>query len=172
MLQIAAVYGELTQNLAQQVDDLHVIDIAPVQLEKLEGKLNRTQTQAQLARMNAEALEYEDNSFDTSLMFLLLHEMPPEARRNSLREALRVLRPGGRFVLAEYGEIRQNHFIHRFPPLRWTLTFSEPFLDGFWKEDLVEVVYRCGEEVGKEVVLIEQKDIFGGFYRVLAFEVR
>lgn len=170
-LQIAAVYGELTATLAADVDELHLAEIAPVQIRAAERKLEAAGLKANVARMNAERLEYDRQSFDTALIFLLLHEMPPQARRNSLREALRVIRSGGRLVIAEYGELRRRHFFHRFAPVRWILTTAEPFLGVFWNENLVETLNACAAEEGREVELDEQVDIFGGFYRVMQFRV-
>ena len=170
-LQIAGVYGELTPTLARQIDDLHVIDVAPVQLEAAQRKLDAIGRGAQLARMNAEALRYPDASFDTALMFLLLHELPADARRRSLREAIRVLRPGGALVVAEYGEARKRHFFHRFAPMRWILEWAEPFLGGFWREDLVAVLDDCARAQGRTIRLDEHVDIFGGFYRVARYTV-
>jgi ubiquinone/menaquinone biosynthesis C-methylase UbiE len=171
-LQIAGVYGELTPKLAAHIDDLHLIDVAPVQLEAAQRKVAAIGRTVHLERMDAETLRYAGGSFDTTLMFLLLHEMPAEARRRSLREAIRVTRPGGAFVIAEYGEKRKRHFFHRFAPMRWILTWAEPFLGGFWSEDLNDVLWQCARDVGRSIVLEEQVDIFGGFYRVMRYRVK
>lgn len=171
-LQIAGVYGELTAKIARHIDDLHLIDVAPVQLAAAQRKLAAVGRGAQLERMNAERLRYGDASFDTTLMFLLLHELPAEARRNALREAIRVTRPGGAFVCAEYGEKRKRHFFHRFAPMRWILTRAEPFLGGFWSEDLGAVLQDCARDVGRGIELDEHVDIFGGFYRVARYRVK
>lgn len=170
-LQIASVYGELIPRLARDIEDLHLIDIAPVQLEAAARKLKRTGTKAELHRMNAENLGYSTGSFDTAVIFLLLHEMPPESRANSLREAIRVLRKGGRLVIAEYGEKKRGHFIHRFAPLRWILTKSEPFLGDFWSSSLIGRIEEAAMAVGKEASLQDQADVFGGFYRVMSFRI-
>jgi len=168
-LQVAAVYGELTPTLAEAIDDLHLIDAAPIQLEEARRKLAVIGKRACLTRMQAESLRYESHSFDSVLIFLLLHEMPPAARRAALREAIRVLRPGGKLVIAEYGECRKRHFFHRFAPMRWVLTHAEPFLDGFWKESLDDVLDDCAAGLGRIVKRDEQVDIFGGFYRVMRY---
>lgn len=170
-LQIAGVYGELTPKLAAHIDDLHLIDVAPVQLRAAERKVAAIGRSVQLARMNAESLRYPDASFDTALMFLLLHEMPREARLRSLREAIRVVRPGGRLVIAEYGEARKRHFFHRFAPMRWVLTWAEPFLGGFWSEDLNQVLGFCARSMGRRIQRDEHVDVFGGFYRVARYTV-
>lgn len=170
-LQVAAVYGELTPTLAGDIADLHLIDAAPIQLEAARRKLAEIGKDARIERMTAESLRYEDGSFDTVLMFLLLHEMPPLARRKALREAVRVLRPGGRLVIAEYGEFKGRHLFHRFAPMRWVLTRAEPFLGGFWNESLERTLAECGAMVGRKAALDEQVDVFGGFYRVARYRV-
>ncbi|MDX1442967.1 MAG: rhodoquinone biosynthesis methyltransferase RquA [Gammaproteobacteria bacterium] len=171
-LQIAAVYGELTPKLAQHIDELYLMDAANVQLRAAARKLDDIGRSAFLARMHAETLHYDDDSFDTSLMFLLLHEMPEASRRKSLAEAMRVTRRGGRFVIAEYGECSKRHFFHRFAPMRWVLTWAEPFLGGFWSESLNEKLASAAASVDKKVELEEHVDIFGGFYRVASYRVK
>ena len=171
-LQIAGVYGELTPTLMSAgIADLHLIDAAPIQLEAARRKLAAIGRSAHLGRMFAENLRYNVGTFDTALMFLLLHEMPPWARRAALTEALRVLRPGGRLVIAEYGECRKRHLFHRFAPMRWVLTHAEPFLGGFWSEDLDAVLADCAAALGRSIALEEHVDIFGGFYRVMRYRV-
>lgn len=171
-LQVAGVYGELTPSLAADIDDLHLIDAAPIQLEAAKRKVGAIGRHVHTARMKAEALTYESKSFDTVLVFLLLHEMPTEARHAALREAIRVVKPGGRLVMAEYGEFRNRHFFHRFWPMRWILTHAEPFLGGFWKEDLNKVMADIGDSIGRNVECTEQVDIFRGFYRVMQYSVK
>lgn len=169
-LQVAGVYGELTPTLARGlVEPLHLIDAAPIQLEAARRKVEAIGKTIHLARMHAEALHYGERSFDTVLLFLLLHEMPPKARRDALREAIRVLKPGGRLVIAEYGENRGRHLFHRFWPMRRILTWAEPFLGGFWSENLSETLAKCGAAIGRRVELEEQVDVFGGFYRVARY---
>ena len=171
-LQIAAVYGELTPTLVSQgIEDLTLVDAANIQLDAARTKLAAIGKKADIQRMHAESLRFKDNSFDTALMFLLLHEMPPEARRASLTEAIRVLKPGGRFVIAEYGECRKRHFFHRFAPMRWILTTAEPFLGGFWSDDLKAVLGQCAATLGRKIELEDHQDIFGGFYRVMRYKV-
>ena len=165
------VHGELTPTLAKDIEDLHVIDAAPIQLRAAWRKLTAIGRSAELRRMTAENLRYRDGSFDTALMFLLLHELPAKARRECLTEAIRVLRPGGRFVIAEYGESKRRHFFHRFAPMRWILTKAEPFLGGFWSENLNEVLAQCAEWLGRKLEVDEEVSIFGGFYRVVRYRV-
>jgi ubiquinone/menaquinone biosynthesis C-methylase UbiE len=61
-----------------------------------------TQTNTRFERMDAERLELPDASFDVVLCALGLMYLPDPAQ--ALREMRRVLRPGGRLVLAVWGE--------------------------------------------------------------------
>ena len=171
-LQVAGVYGELTPTLARGLKEpVHLIDAAPIQLEAARRKVEAIGERVHLARMLAEDLHYPSATFDTVLVFLLLHEMPAKARREALREAVRVLKPGGRLVIAEYGENHGRHFFHTFAPMRAILTWAEPFLGGFWSEGLSRTLTECAAMVGRTVELDEQADVFGGFYRVCRYRV-
>jgi ubiquinone/menaquinone biosynthesis C-methylase UbiE len=55
----------------------------------------------QLVQGNAEALPFADASMQAVSCVFLLHELPRQARRQVLQEALRVLEPGGVLVLAD-----------------------------------------------------------------------
>jgi len=123
--------------------------------------------------MNAERLGYRDSAFDTVIVFILLHEMPPTARRRALSEAIRVLRSGGHFLIAEYGPLPSGHWLYRFRVTRWLFVRLEPFLPDFWRENLESSLEQAALESGKKVRRLgEQTEIFSGFYRVVCFEVR
>jgi ubiquinone/menaquinone biosynthesis C-methylase UbiE len=47
-------------------------------------------------------LDLPDESFDVVVSSLAVHHMPAERRGDALREMYRVLRPGGRLLIAEY----------------------------------------------------------------------
>lgn len=170
-LQVAAVYGKLTPTIARDIDDLHLLDAAQIQLDAAQRKVKSSGRSVTTVRMHAEAMNYADDRFDTALMFLLLHELPPGPRRESLRETLRVTRRGGHLVIAEYGELGQRHLFHRLPPMRWLLTTVEPFLQPFWTESLSETLQECANASNKSVELEEQVDVFGGFYRVMRYRI-
>ena len=173
-LQLTCVYGELIPNLYSLLDTtaFHLTDIAPVQLQAVKDKIDRcdADTPFCMARTNVEAMPYADSSFDTLQIFFLLHELPRTARQNVLCEVLRVLKPGGRLVIVEYGEIGRTHWLHRFPPFRWTLEFFEPYLGEFWRGSLKDQLIGSATQVGKKLELVQEKHFFGGFYRLLDWE--
>ena len=64
------------------------------------GKLRRKHPGAQVIEAPAEALPFEDDSFDTVALTLVLCTVPDPAA--SLREIARVLKPGGKFLFLEH----------------------------------------------------------------------
>jgi len=138
VLQLACVYGDFSQQLARRLDvgaRLDIIDVAPVQLDNLQRKLGDDQ-RIYLARQDASALSFPDVSFDSTLLFFLLHEQPAGVRRATLAEALRVTRPGGRIVIVDYHRPRMAH------PLRFlmhaVLRLLEPYAHDLWENEVAD----------------------------------
>ncbi len=174
LLQLTCVYGSLTPSLIKSMkdDDLYLMDVADVQLEATRQKLNDKEKNRLLAaRMNAEHLAYCNDAFSTVLMFFLLHELPPSAREHTLNETLRVLQPGGRLVITEYGQYPRQHFLCRFWPTRILLLRLEPFLGDFWHRNLFVMLRRHAKAHNKTLKLVDEFHCFSNFYRVCVFEV-
>lgn len=170
-LQLTCVYGSLTPNIIEQLSTpLHITDAATVQLELARSK-STGNPELLPTRMNAESLGYKESAFSTTILFFLLHEMPAEARRNTLSEAVRTLAPGGILLITEYGPLPTSHWLYRFPPFRWLLTTLEPFLNSFWHENLSALLSEMAALHGKSVQQSWNKSIFSGFYRVTEFKV-
>lgn len=138
VLQVACVYGDFTQHIAARLGrqgTLDVVDVAPIQLQNLQGKLASDQRIA-LHLQDASALRLADASFDTTLLFFLLHEQPDAVRRATLAEALRVTRPGGKVVIVDYHNPRRSN------PLRYlmapVLRTLEPFALELWQQEIAD----------------------------------
>lgn len=174
-LLIASAYGDVVPGLARTVgpDHLTVIDVAPIQIERARSKLLKAELASgvNLALMDAECLSYGDDRFDSSVFFLLLHELPPPVRRRVVSEALRVTRPGGRLVLAEYGAETDRHPFHRWRPLRWLFGMAEPFLPTLWALDLDRLIVEQAAALGKRAIVDVHSTVFDGFYRINRYRI-
>jgi len=172
VLQLTCVYGKLTPTIAASTPaGLHIMDACTAQLELAQRKCAAIAAPLYAARMNAESLGYAPDSFDHVILFFLLHEMPPEARANVYDDMLRVTRPGGTILITEYGTLPTHHWLYRFAPFRWLLGRLEPFLPGFWHEDLDAKLIEAADRHGKHIERIGEDAIFSGFYRVVAYRV-
>ena len=173
LLQLTCAYGSMTPSLLKAMDDeLYLMDVAEIQLSATRKKLTDAQQKRLLsAQMNAEFLAYKENAFATVLIFFLLHELPPAARARSIGEAIRVLQPGGRFVITEYAARPEKNLLWRFWATRIMLQWLEPFLASFWQMDLAEVLYEHAQQQGKSIRQVDEFHCFSGFYRVAIFEL-
>jgi ubiquinone/menaquinone biosynthesis C-methylase UbiE len=162
-LQVACAYGDLTVRLARQTaaggGTLDVVDVLPIQLQNLRGKLPGG-TRTRLFAMNSAALQLPSGAYDQVLLFFLLHEQPADIRRDTLREAFRVVKPGGKIVIVDYAQPRWWH------PLRylWRLVLAtlEPFALDLWRDD-VAAWMPAGVGHGRA------QSFFGGLYRMTTF---
>jgi ubiquinone/menaquinone biosynthesis C-methylase UbiE len=160
VLQIACVYGDFTQRLAQRLGPearLDVVDVAPVQLQNLRKKLQNT-PQVCLHQQDSASLQFADASYDRVVLFFLLHEQPESARRQTVREAMRVLKPGGKIVFVDY------HRPSRLNPFRYimipVLKCLEPFAMGMWESDIADALPDTGRSR-----VIAKRTYFGGLYQ-------
>ncbi len=171
-LQLTCAYGALTPSLATAAatGELHLMDAAAIQLHAAQRNIPASSKPVLYARINAEALAYADDCFDTVVIFFLLHELPPDARRRALHESMRVLKPGGRLLIAEYAENEGNHLLHR-AFIRWLPERLEPFLHDFRQVDLHAWVAEAVKDSGKSLAARDEVRLFGGFYRVVEYRM-
>jgi ubiquinone/menaquinone biosynthesis C-methylase UbiE len=76
------------------------VELSPPMIEIAQKRAEELGREVDLRIGDAEALEFADESFDTVVCTYSLCTIPDD--RAAVREAKRVLRPGGRFVLAEH----------------------------------------------------------------------
>ena len=96
-----------------------------------------------LAVENGESLPFADGAFDIATSVYLFHELPRNARRNVLREMLRVVKPGGLVILEDSGQIAESADIEG--PLReFPREFHEPFYADYLEDDLAGALREVG----------------------------
>ena len=79
-----------------------IADIVRNELTHAEGKLIEFSGKLEFLDENATAMKLADGSVDANVIFFLLHELPHHLKGEALREAGRVLAPGGKLYLAEF----------------------------------------------------------------------
>jgi ubiquinone/menaquinone biosynthesis C-methylase UbiE len=165
-LQIACAYGNLTPRLSQSIGTdgtLAVIDILPIQLSNLARKLPQD-SPVTLHCMDSTLLTFPDRHFERALLFFLLHEQPLNARRETLAEAVRVIRPGGTLTIVDYaGPGWLNPLRYVMAPV---LALLEPYARELWDE---EVVAWLPEDAN--VSLLSKRSYFGGLYQIITLEI-
>jgi len=137
ILQIACVYGEFSSKVADHLGKsgsrLEIVDVAPIQLENVEKKLSGKQNIG-LHLLDSTSMTFPDASFDQTVVFFLLHEQPEYARRKTVKEAIRVTRPGGKVIFVDYhGPKRSNPMRYVMKPI---LSWLEPYAMDLWREEL------------------------------------
>ncbi|MGC4251970.1 MAG: class I SAM-dependent methyltransferase [Sphingobium sp.] len=96
-------------------------------------------------QMDAGDLKFPDETFDLIYAHLLLHEASPDKNREIMREALRVLRPGGLLVYHDV-PIKAADYdpFQRFLSGWQTSNNDEPFWDSFLDSDFPAMMVEAG----------------------------
>ncbi len=167
VLQVACVYGNFTERLAQRLSPtarLDVVDVAQVQLENLKSKLNDAPRIA-LHHQDSTHLSFPDASYDCVVLFFLLHEQPENVRAKTIAQALRVVKPGGKVVFVDYHRPSAlNPFRYVMLPI---LTTLEPFALDLWRRDIADWLPDSVRGAAK----IEKETFFGGLYQKVVIAV-
>ena len=101
ILDIASGTGAQCRMLARAGMRATGVDLAEAMIEtaRAQGGVNTS-----FVLGSATELPFDDHSFDACLFLLALHEHQEDERTVMLQEALRVLRPEGRLVIADFAE--------------------------------------------------------------------
>jgi ubiquinone/menaquinone biosynthesis C-methylase UbiE len=162
-LQVACVYGDLTQRLcarAAAAGRVDIVDVLPIQLANLRSKLPRG-APARLLPMNSADLAMPAGTYDRALVFFLLHEQPRHVRERTLAEVARVVKLGGKIVVVDYARPRW------WNPLRYlwgpVLALLEPFALDLWRNEVAAWLPPACRGLRK-------LSFFGGLYQQLVIE--
>lgn len=117
--------GEYSLSLAEMGATVHGIDISPVSIEnaRKEAADRGLADRATFSVMDAEAMEFADNSFDLAVVNGVLHHLDLE---KAYSELARVLAPDGAMIATE--ALRHNKLIHRYRQ-------GTPHLRSAWEVD-------------------------------------
>jgi ubiquinone/menaquinone biosynthesis C-methylase UbiE len=100
VLELGAGTGLNLDLYPASVTDLTVTEPDPHMFKQLHKRVQESDRRAEVVQAPAEGLPFEDDSFDTVALTLVLCTVPNPAA--SLREIKRVLKPGGQFLFLEH----------------------------------------------------------------------
>jgi ubiquinone/menaquinone biosynthesis C-methylase UbiE len=94
---------------------VHGIDASPEMIARARRKAKSTRIDVAFENAVVESLPFPDGKFDVVLSTLMLHHLPRAGREQCAREMRRVLAPGGRVVLVDFGaRPRERTMLGRF----------------------------------------------------------
>jgi SAM-dependent methyltransferase len=124
--------------------EVHGIDVAAPCLRYAAARARSQGRAIHFRQMDAEALRFPDRSFDIVFSSMFLHEVPRKGIPKVLREAHRVLRPGGLMLHMELPPADQLTAYDSFY-LDWDGHYNnEPFYRAFRAMDLRRIVAAAG----------------------------
>ncbi|MGH2993171.1 MAG: class I SAM-dependent methyltransferase [Solirubrobacterales bacterium] len=108
---------------AQTAAEVSGLDADPEMLAPARAKAAADGVEIRFDEGLSNELPYEDGFFDTVVSTLFFHHLAPQVKRQTAAEIARVLRPGGKLHVADWGRPSD--------PLMRVLSVSIPLLDGF-----------------------------------------
>lgn len=78
------------------------IDASPEMIDVARKKARRKHAPVEFKVAAIESLPFGDGEFEVVLSSLMLHHLPPDVKQAGLAEVVRVLKPGGRFVVVDF----------------------------------------------------------------------
>ncbi|HYU02384.1 MAG TPA: class I SAM-dependent methyltransferase [Jatrophihabitantaceae bacterium] len=129
----------LNLKLAGVVEHGHVTDLSPGMVEVAQRNASRLGFEVEGRVADAERIPYDDGTFDLVVGHAVLHHIPDVEQ--SLREVLRVLKPGGRFVFAGEPTRWGDYVARRLSRAAWWATMRAtrlPRLAG-WRRPQAEL---------------------------------
>lgn len=98
--------GTLAVRLKQERPQLGVvgIDVDPKILAQAREKVRRSGVEVEIAEGGVDGLPFADGEFDAVVSTLVFHHLTTPLKQRALAEVHRVLRPGGRLVIGDWGK--------------------------------------------------------------------
>lgn len=133
------------------------IDPAPEMIAIAQRKANRAGLEIDFRVGVIESLPFPDGTFDAVTSSLMMHHLPEHLRANGLAEIRRVLKPGGRLLIADMMRPSKS-LLKRF----FSLALHHGHGIQFGIEDLPELLQKAGFE---EIKQLDDHFLIIGFVR-------
>lgn len=171
VLQLSCAFGNITERIAEKCIDegakkVVICDLVLNEIKHTKKKLRKKLLKDDSCYLleDAVSLAHRNESFDYVVLFFLIHELPYDKKVAALKESARVLKPGGKIIIADF---------HKPEP--WVLRISgycffkvfEPFAHEVWdKFDAVKILaYETPDRWEHK-----KKTFFRGNYHVFSAE--
>ena len=144
VLDLGCGTGRLLAQLSRALPDAAIagVDLSPHYLARARSLLGE---RVDLRAENAEATTFADGSFDAVTCIFLFLDLPGDARRNVAREAHRLLKPGGRFIVLDSAQPTDAPELAPFLDAFRRL-YHEPYFKGYLRDDLTALMSEVGFE--------------------------
>jgi ubiquinone/menaquinone biosynthesis C-methylase UbiE len=120
------------------------IDIAAPMLQMAHRKAESRGLPIEFSQRLAEHTGYPDESFDLAFAQILFHEVPTDAAEQVMREARRILRPGGLFCIADVEPYSELDPFDRYITDWQTDNNEEPFWRAWGTSDGCAMLKAAG----------------------------
>jgi len=101
---------------------------------------------------DATDLRFGANSFDVACISFALHDMLPSIRERTLREMVRVVKPGGLIIIVDYS--LPVHQVGRFLIYHLISLYESDFYRDFIHSNFAELLPRLGIEIIDELTIL------------------
>lgn len=141
VLDIGCGTGTFVVLLKQQHESVQVVglDPDPKALRRARDKGRRAAVSVQFDQGFADEMSYEGGSFDRVFSSLMFHHLEGETREQTLKEVVRVLKPGGSFHLVDFTGDE-----HKSPGFLDRLIHSHHQVKDNTEEGLLQLMRRAG----------------------------
>ncbi|MFN3345640.1 MAG: class I SAM-dependent methyltransferase [Chloroherpetonaceae bacterium] len=142
VLDLGCGTGTATRAIASRLTNAHItgVDLSPYMVFAAQLKA-KSLSNVTFVHANAETLPFDDNSFDAVTASLLFHETPLDAALNIMREARRVLKPNGKFVVFDGA---QGDALAKLGGNISASLFLEPYADQFLASNILDLMRKAG----------------------------
>jgi ubiquinone/menaquinone biosynthesis C-methylase UbiE len=134
------------------------IDATPGMIELARENARKANSPARFQIGVGESLPFADHSMDAVTSSYFFHHLPSDVKRQALREMWRVLAPGGRLVITDYG--RPSRLIGQIAAFPMRFDFHE-YVRGQLAGELDEII--ASEGLGR----VERLHSFLGYINVI-----
>ena len=136
ILDVGAGTGRTLGQLARALPDAKyfALDLSPYYLRHATRALSSVRDVSFVVD-NAERMPFRDGELDVVTSTFLFHELPTRARQAVAREAYRVLKPGGLFVVLDSAQLVESDELRVFLE-NFAASMNEPFFASYLSEPL------------------------------------